>query len=246
MVSSIDLSTAPAGWEVWDPDGPGGNAPYGDLPSQGDTTSEADIPGGGDARRFFAVLEKDPPPLLEGYFDAAGPALPEGWTTVNDPVEATTVWEVGDPSLLPNLLDGNGTNCVGTNVLAGEYADEIATLTLPSPAVPIPPGGATLRFRQYIDSFAPGDVGAVRLLDASDVEIVEGDFPVTGIDGAGVGWTDESFLLPPSAADQSVKVVFEFTTDDDGAFFNGFYIDDGEEFPFSSRRRNGPAGPSFV
>ncbi len=57
-------------------------------------------------------------------------------------------------------------------------------------------------------------------------EIVEGDFPVAGIDGIESGWTNKSYTLPPSAAGQDVKVVFEFSTNMDGSFFNGFYIDD--------------------
>ncbi len=95
-----------------------------------------------------------------------------------------------------------------------------------SPPVSIPAGGATLSFRQYIDSEAPGDVGAVRLLDATDTEIVEGDFPVEGIDGIEAGWTNKSYDLPPSAAEQDVKVVFEFSTDAPGPVYKGFYIDD--------------------
>jgi hypothetical protein len=219
LVSSTDLSSPPLSWDVWD-----GRMDL--APDPGGTNTLADVPGGGNTRRFFAVLEKDPPPpppLLEEAFDAAGPGLPADWVAVN----ATTVWDVGDPSGLPGLLDGNGTNCAGTNVVAGAYADEVATVTLTSPAVAIPAGGATLGFRQYIDSDAAnGDVGAVRLLDENDLEIVEGDFPVTGIDGAAIGWTDESFPLPPSAAGQSVKVVFELATAADTIVYNGFYIDD--------------------
>lgn len=191
------------------------------IPNTGTTTMLTGVLKDGSAR-FFALIEEEIPPLLEEHFDAAGPGLPAGWV----PVNATTVWDVGDPSGLPNLQNGDGTNCVGTNVVAGNYADEVATVTLTSPPVPIPAGGATLSFRQYIDSEAPGDVGTVRLLDATDTEIVEGDFPATGIDGIEEGWTNESYSLPPSAAGQDVKVVFEFSTDADGSFFYGFYIDD--------------------
>lgn len=215
LVSSTDLVGPADTWPVWN-----GQS---DLAATPPLNTLTDIPGGGDTRRFFAVVEKDPPPIFEESFDAAGPGLPAGWVAVN----ATTVWDVGDPSGLPGLVDPDGTNCVGTNVVAGNYADEVATTTLTSPAVAIPAGGATLSFRQYIDSDAfNGDVGAIRLLDGTDTEIVEGDFPITGIDGVTAGWTDESFDLPASAAGQSVKVVFEFTTVMDGTVYNGFYIDD--------------------
>jgi hypothetical protein len=218
LVSSTDLSTPPASWDVW-------NGRMDVEPDPGGVTSLADIPGGGDALRFFAVVEKDPPPIFEESFDADGPGLPAGWVAVN---ATTTVWDVGDPSLLPGLVDGNGTNCAGTNVVAGDYGDEVATVTLTSPAIAVPAGGATLSFRQYIDSDAAnGDMGALRLLDATDTEIVvEGGFPVTGINGAQQGWTDKSYPLPPSAAGQSVKVVFEFVTAADTVVYKGFYIDD--------------------
>ncbi|MDE0837134.1 MAG: choice-of-anchor J domain-containing protein [Akkermansiaceae bacterium] len=165
------------------------------------------------------------PPLLEENFDAAGPGLPAGWVTVNDPVSATTVWDVGDPSDLPYLQNGNGTNCVGTNVM-GDFAHEDATVTLTSPPVSIPAGGATLSFRQYIDSDTP-DVGAVRLLDASGAEISGGAFPVTGFNGVEEGWTNESYQLPDLARGKTVRVVFEFKTNAvDNFDTKGFYIDD--------------------
>jgi hypothetical protein len=58
LLSSTDLATAPANWEVYDPDGPGGNDPYGDIPSAGDTTTLTALPSAA-PRRFFAVREKD-------------------------------------------------------------------------------------------------------------------------------------------------------------------------------------------
>ncbi|BCX49062.1 hypothetical protein HAHE_29700 [Haloferula helveola] len=215
LVSSTDLVGSPDTWPVWD-----GQL---ELSATPPLNTLSDVPGGGGARRFFAVVEKDPPPIFAESFDAAGPGLPAGWVAVN----ATTVWDVGDPSLLPGLAGGDGTNCVGTNVVTGLYANEVATVTLTSPSIAIPAGGATLNFRQYIDSDAfNGDVGAIRLLDGSDIEIVDGDFPVTGIDGVQAGWSDEAFALPASANGQNVKIVFEFTTAADGTAYYGFYVDD--------------------
>jgi hypothetical protein len=52
LVSSTDLTTAPATWSVWD-----GRA---GIASGGAVTSLANVPGGGDPRRFFVVVEKDP------------------------------------------------------------------------------------------------------------------------------------------------------------------------------------------
>ena len=61
LVSSTDLSTAPASWQVYDPDGPGGNPPFGDIPSAGVTTTLTAVPSA-DPRRFFAMREKDGSP----------------------------------------------------------------------------------------------------------------------------------------------------------------------------------------
>jgi hypothetical protein len=215
LVSDTVLTNPISAWPVWQE-----NSEI--LPSGTGTNTLIAIPGGGAGPRFFSVVEREPLPLFAEDFNAAGPDLPAGWVAAN----AMTVWEVGDPFGLPNLQDGDGTNCAGTNV-AGNYADEVATVTLTSPAVSIPTVGAALSFRQYIDSDAPrGDVGAIRLLDATDTEIVEGDFPITGIDGVTLGWTAKSYPLPASADGQNVKVVFEFATQADGLVFSGFYIDD--------------------
>jgi len=85
LVSETNLATTPDAWPVWQ-----GNA---DIASGGTTTILPDIPGGGDSTRFFAVVEKDPPPLLEEDFDEAGPGLPAGWVAPN---ATNTVWDVGD------------------------------------------------------------------------------------------------------------------------------------------------------
>ncbi|MCF7675043.1 MAG: Ig-like domain repeat protein, partial [Akkermansiaceae bacterium] len=53
LVSSTDLSTPPASWDVWQ-----GQA---DIEGTAPTNMLEDIPGGGDPSRFFAVLEKNPP-----------------------------------------------------------------------------------------------------------------------------------------------------------------------------------------
>ena len=63
LVSATSLTTAPDSWDVHDPDGAGGDPAYGDIVSGGTTTSLMNVPGGGDPKRFFAVLEKDQSPL---------------------------------------------------------------------------------------------------------------------------------------------------------------------------------------
>ncbi len=61
LLSSTDLSTSPATWAVYDPDGPGGNEPYGDIPATPPTNLLSAVAPSGPAR-FFAVAEKDMPP----------------------------------------------------------------------------------------------------------------------------------------------------------------------------------------
>ena len=54
LVSATDLSTPPATWSVWN-----GQS---DIAATPPSNALTDIPGGGDARRFFAIIEKDAPP----------------------------------------------------------------------------------------------------------------------------------------------------------------------------------------
>ncbi|MDA0767576.1 MAG: choice-of-anchor J domain-containing protein [Verrucomicrobia bacterium] len=219
LVSSTDLSTPIGTWPVWE-----GHA---DIAGTAPTNTLPDVPGGGPTR-FFAVIEKDPPPLLGENFDA-GPGVPGGWTAADN--AAGTAWEVGDPSTGP--AEGpdaavSGAHCAGTNIVANYTAGADATLT--SPAIEVPAGGATLSFQQYIDTDGSGDVGAVRLLDAgnADAEIIDGAFPVTSIEGIEDGWTGKSFPFPPAALGKTVKVQFQFVSDGDTEVFSGFYIDDVE------------------
>ena len=66
LLSSTDLATSPAEWTVYDPDGAGGIAPYGDIPSDGLLTSLVAVPASG-PRRFFVVVEKDQVLLVEAH-----------------------------------------------------------------------------------------------------------------------------------------------------------------------------------
>lgn len=63
LLSSTDLSTAAATWAVYDPDGPGGNDPYGDILATAPTNLLSAVPGSEPAR-FFAVAEKDAVPAF--------------------------------------------------------------------------------------------------------------------------------------------------------------------------------------
>jgi hypothetical protein len=57
LLTSTDLATPVSSWPVHDPDGPGGNAPFGNIPSAGTTTTLTAVPSA-DPRRFFAIREQ--------------------------------------------------------------------------------------------------------------------------------------------------------------------------------------------
>ena len=57
LLSSTDLSTSLATWAVYDPDGPSGNDPYGDILATAPTNLLSAVPPSGSVR-FFAVREK--------------------------------------------------------------------------------------------------------------------------------------------------------------------------------------------
>ena len=63
LLSSTNLSTAPAAWAVYDPDGPGGIDPYGDILATAPTNLLSAVPGSGPVR-FFVVAEKDAVPAF--------------------------------------------------------------------------------------------------------------------------------------------------------------------------------------
>jgi len=220
LVSSTDLSTAPETWSVWN-----GQA---DLAASPPTNTLGNIAGGGDVRRFFAVLEKDAPPLLSEDFESG---LPGTWATSDN--GAGTAWQAGTPDgngIFPDTeptAAANGTQCAGTNITAPYTAS--ATASLVSPAFTVPAGGATLNFNLYIDTeISPsGDVGSIRLLNASDDSVlVGGGVTTTNLEGVTEEWAAQSLPLPEAASGLEVKIEFLFSSDADTDLFAGFYIDD--------------------
>jgi lysophospholipase L1-like esterase len=71
LLSSTDLSTAPATWAVYDPDGAGGNDPYGDILATAPTNLLTAVPGSGPAR-FFVVREKAAVPAFSITVENSG------------------------------------------------------------------------------------------------------------------------------------------------------------------------------
>jgi hypothetical protein len=221
LVTSTDLATAIGTWPVWD-----GRS---DLAATPPNNVLANVPGGGDSRRFFAVVERNAPALFAENFDAAA-ALPVGWTS-NGPVNGTN-WEVGVPT---GVATGPSTafslpNCAGTNI--GGYYTENVNVSLVTPAIAIPANaGATLSFRQLIDTDGFGDFGAVRVLDADNADAPIVGLALTGLAGEGVTWTENSLVLPAlNVGGKNIKIEFNFIsnagTSQDIDVFGGFYVDD--------------------
>lgn len=223
LVSSTDLSTAIGTWPVWE--GLSG------LSATPPDNVLANVPGGGDVRRFFALAVRDAPTLFAEDFDAAA-ALPAGWTS-NGPVNGTD-WQVGVPS---GVMSGPVTaftepNCAGTNI-AGYYTEN-TDVSLVSPVISIPAAsGATLSFRQLIDT-DDFDAGSVRVLDADDADapiigLALNNLRGTGSDGD--GWTENTLALPAvNVGGKNIKIEFRFVSNagssQDIDIFSGFYVDD--------------------
>ena len=125
-----------------------------------------------------------------------------------------------------SLLASAGTYRIyGTNI-TGNYAPNADTW-LRSPAINLTPTGitgATLTYKQYIDTDLGLDVGSVRLLDAGngDTELA---VLANNLGGVEEGWTSETIILPPVALGKSIRIEFRFVSDA-VTNFAGFYVDD--------------------
>ena len=213
--TSTDLSADFATWDLVEVDG------VFDIPGTPPLNMHS-IVRPGDPVRFYRVEEFPPPPLLaENFDDVPGPGLPDGWSTG----AGTTAWEVGDPTGGPGPAAAvSGPNCAGTGI-TGNYAAS-TTYSLVSPAIAVPAGGATLSFRQYIDTDLAGDVGTIRILDADSADaLLEEMNPPGNIEGAAEGWTTESFALPAAAQGMNIKIEFRFGSNGNGQEWAGFYVD---------------------
>jgi hypothetical protein len=227
LVSDTTLSTPASSWPVWQG--------YSELLSSGTGINTLTrVPGGGGGARFFALVQKNAPPLLEEQFDAAA-ALPAGWTTTG-PSNGTD-WEVGSPAAGVSTGPDDAQsppNCAGTNI--DDYYTENADVSLISPSFAVPPGlGALLTFNQWIDTDLfgnPPDRGSVRVLDADNADTPIPGLEILGIEGdGGDGWTLETLALPSGAVGgKNIKVEFRFESNA-GSFlqldvWSGFYVDD--------------------
>ena len=221
LLTAIDLATPIATWPVYND----GETLHENIPAAGTTTTLTAVPGDG-AKRFFAVVEKDAPPLLAEDFEAVTPpGPPTGWVRSDN--GAGTAWQVGSPSGAATGPDSSSNGTQGAGTTFGSVYTAAAEASLITKAFTVPGSGATLNFSQYIDTEnAPsGDLGSIRLLNASDNSVVAGGDVVTALEGVTEAWSRETIPLPVAANGRDVKLEFRFVSNASSEFA-GFYIDD--------------------
>ncbi|MCF7674222.1 MAG: hypothetical protein K9M97_02670, partial [Akkermansiaceae bacterium] len=191
-----------------------------------------DIPGGGDPSRFFAVLEKNPPPLLSEDFEADD----GGFTVVDHSAGGTgSDWTRGDPDSSGeggSVTTGNGgsTNCWGTDIGSpGTYAAGTDT-SLISPVIDLASvPNAVLSFAQAID-ILNGDTFVVNVIDddiSGGISVLEAAVHTStpDLDVNAADWKTVSSVAITGG--QPVRIEWRFTgTNDAGSPYIGAYLDD--------------------
>tara|TARA_B100001057_G_scaffold173570_2_gene174243 strand:- start:16445 stop:17272 length:828 start_codon:yes stop_codon:yes gene_type:complete len=219
LVSSQSLRTPPASWEPYND----GEIEFANIPDAGtgmNTLRGVHLIG---AKRFFAIVEEDLGTLLNENFDSVE-GLPPGWATIGS---GSTAWEIGIPgeTLFGPIAARSIPHCAGTN-LSGDYTGS-QDISLITPAIQIPASGATLRYRQWLDTEGDGDAGTIRVLDADNnnrlIEEIVGN-----IEWNDTAWdTPQPVILPNSVSGKRIRLEFRFVSNDsDPQSFAGFYLDD--------------------
>ena len=161
--------------------------------------------------------------MLSENFDTSD-ALPPGWTTTG---ADSTAWEIGTPgdTLFGPLSAYSLPNCAGTNI-GGDYTGS-QDISLITPAISIPPGGAVLTYRQWRDTEGDGDAASIRLLDPENNDVLIEEL-LGGIEWNDIAWaTSDPLILPDSAKGRRVRIAFRFVSNkSDPQSFAGFYLDD--------------------
>ncbi|WP_411847089.1 hypothetical protein AAFN60_06465 [Roseibacillus persicicus] len=231
LVSSTDLASPISNWAVWE-----GNE---DIDGTAPENSLSNIPGGSDAKRFFAMVEKTPPPLLEEDFD-----LDDGGFTAPLIAGVTegTLWEWGTADSDNSFGVTVSGSCWavglgswdGGNGDAGFYgtsnASNPTTTYLRSTPIDLSGlAGAELSFSEAIDA-EDGDVAEVYLIDANDAIIGEGPIHTATLSGMSTSYSwaaangGTPIALPAAAMEQTVRIEWRFTGS--GTDYLGWYIDD--------------------
>ncbi|MDA1006740.1 MAG: hypothetical protein O3A87_09745, partial [Verrucomicrobia bacterium] len=232
LLSATDLTTAPdTPWAVYDD----GVTVTTDLEADPSGTNTLTVPRPtADATRFFAILEKDSPPLLSEDFEANDGGFTASKTTGTDWAHgAPTSGSAGSPNAGGFVDSGAGSppaaQCWGTDIgNPGFYADPTTDSCLSSPVIDLSViAGAELRFAQALD-FPAGDTAVVRVIDVStSTEIVSGPFPLTVTDSAPTSalWENAGPYALPVGGQIRIEWCFSGTGDTSDDYM-GWYIDD--------------------
>ncbi|MEM1085180.1 MAG: hypothetical protein AAGI48_13795 [Verrucomicrobiota bacterium] len=226
LVSSTDFSTPISTWLVWE-----GNS---DIAGSAPENTLTDVPGGGDTTRFFAVIEKEAPPLLDEDFESG-----DGGFTVATTLG--TAWAQGTPdsdnefSLVIDSGNGESAGCfaVGLGTFNSDanngYYDPNTSTILTSSVIDLTGvTAATLSFAEAYD-FDTTAVAEVYVIDGSDADI--GGAIYTSTDGSekSSDWAPANggtaIALPAGAMGQSVRIQWRFTGGNVTDFL-GWYVDD--------------------
>jgi len=219
LVSSTNLTSSPSTWPVYDD----GTTTFQNIPGSdtgNNTLTGVNLSG---PERYYAIVEEEAGTLLSENFDATN-TLPPGWTTTG---ADSTAWEIGTPgdTLFGPLSAYSLPNCAGTNI-GGDYTGS-QDISLITPAISIPPGGAVLTYRQWRDTEGDGDAASILLLDPENNDLLIEEF-ISGIEWNDIAWaTSDPLLLPDSVKGRKVRIAFRFVSNEsDPQSFAGFYLDD--------------------
>jgi hypothetical protein len=216
LVSNTALSTPPGTWPVWQ-----GNE---NIDGTAPETTILNIPGGGDAVRFFAVVEKDPPPLFledfeadNGGFMAIGTPNDWAWGTPNSDNEAGLIVTSGN---------NESTHCWGTNLGAGGtpsgLVDTNADSILRSPAIDLAAAtGARLEFAAAVDA-AGGDMVEILVKEVGTDALLATINPFTP--EVTLDWGDHGPFDMSAADGRNVYLEFRYQGTDNT--YIGLYLDD--------------------
>ncbi|HNQ89803.1 MAG TPA: Ig-like domain-containing protein [Verrucomicrobiota bacterium] len=216
LVSATSLSTPISTWPVWD-----GQA---DLAATPPRNTLSAIPGGGDAQRFFALIAKRSPVLLNENFEEHH----GGFVAVGTPND----WAWGIPNsdnasgLVLTAGNGGSTKCWGTSLGDGSTPSGLVTSAaysiLQSP--PIDFAGlatAALTFAAAVDA-GSADTIYIDLFDTSTGAWLGTLNPITVPRSA--GWASFGPLDISVAAGTAAYLQFVFVGTDGARI--GLYIDD--------------------
>ena len=209
ILSNTDLSATPVeNWPVL----------RGDIPATAPLNTET-ILRPPDDERYFVVVEKDGPPLLEDDFETD-----EGWIAIVNDANGNTNWERGTPSGRTGPLTGADGSANAWSTNQGDYGPD-SDISLRSPVIDLTGvPSADLSFDVFRDADGFGDTASVRFLDATGL-IQLGFRQAIDMTVFDVDWTNLVIPVAPEALGQNIIIEINFISDNSVDFFSGLSID---------------------